>query len=123
MKLILLTGALLIACATAQATLTPTLNVTTNTNLKNETMVVAKRLAAKNLTEVVVIAMKLQVECQQIKSQDVCEGVRTILAVLDQRVASLPKSSDEGSIAFLKGLMEGVDEANQVVIAKIDNES
>ena len=39
---------------------------------EKETAIVAKRLASKNLTEIVVNAMKLQIECQQDHNKDVC---------------------------------------------------
>jgi hypothetical protein len=79
--------------------------------------IVSKRLASKSLTEVVVIAMKLQLECQQLNSQDVCEGVKNILNELDSRLAGIPPTDQNTSIAFVKGLMEGVSEANQAVMA------
>lgn len=84
----------------------------------NESNAVAERLASKDINEVVVIAMQLQLECQQLKSQDVCEGVGNILAVLETRLSSLPADHDN-SVFFVKGLIEGVNDANQAVIARL----
>jgi len=114
MKLILLTCALLIAACVTQASATSAADEKQN----KATNVVAKRLASKDINEVVVIAMQLQLECQQLNSQDVCEGVRNILAVLEERLASLPATHDN-SVSFVKGLMEGVNDANQAVVARL----
>jgi hypothetical protein len=115
MRPILLISALFMVSTMTQAS--PL--VETGDNQNSQHTVVAERLASKNLTEIVVIAMQLQMECQKLNSQDVCGGVKNILAVLDKRLASLPAASDETSIAFVKGLMEGVNDANQAVIAQL----
>lgn len=115
MKCILLAGAMLLTCATAQATQTTTKHDDQSAGIN----IIADRLATKSLSDIVTIAMQLQLECQQINSQDVCGGVKSILTVLDGRIASLPKSYDEASLAFLAGLMEGVDNANKETLGRI----
>ena len=107
---------MLFACATTQAT--PT--ATEHNNLSMGISIIADRLATKSVTDIVTIAMKLQLECQQFNSQDVCGGVKSILAVLDARIASLPKSYDNSSVAFLEGLMEGVNDANLETFSRIN---
>lgn len=116
MRCILLAGAVLFACATTQAT--PI--ATGHNNLPKGMSIIADRLASKSLTDIVTIAMKLQLECQQLNSQDVCGGVKSILAVLDARIASLPTSYDDSSVAFLEGLMEGVNDANLETFGRIN---
>ena len=115
MKKLLLASAILSTCVTAHSTTT----VTANDTLSEGTKIIAKRLASRNLTEVVVIAMKLQIECQEFNETEVCEGVRNILTVLDARVASLPNPSEDPSVAFVMGLMEGVNDANRETIGNI----
>jgi len=115
MKPIFLACALIFLCAVAQANSSSGVSK----NPKNESNVVAERLASKNINEVVVIAMQLQLECQQLNSQDVCEGVKNILAVLDTRLSLLSETRDT-SVSFVKGLMEGVNDANQAVIAQMN---
>lgn len=115
MKCFLLTITLLLLGVTTHAsTLASAID-----DQNNEFNIVAKRLASKNLTEVVVIAIKLQLECQKFNSQDVCEGVRNILDVLDNRLVSESSELTDISIAFLNGLMEGVSDANHDVIARL----
>lgn len=116
MKRILLLSTLLISSTMARAI--PT--ITEYDQLPTGMNIVAKRLASKNITEVVVIAMKLQMECQKLNSRDVCEGVKNILTVLDARVTSLPRHDEDPSITFVKGLMEGVSDANQKTIGTIN---
>jgi len=109
MKHLLLTLTFLFTCVTVQAATT----AANYDHLPHGTKIIAKRLASNNLTEVVVIAMKLQLECQQLSDKDVCDGVRNIVAVLDARIASLPKPIKKKSVAFVQGLRDGVIEANQ----------
>ena len=116
MRCILLTGAVIFTCATTQAT--PI--ATEHNNLPKGISIIADRLAAKSLTDIVTIAMKLQLECQQRNSLDVCGGVKSILAVLGARIASLPKSYDNSSVAFIEGLMEGVNDANLETFGRIN---
>ncbi|AEP31443.1 hypothetical protein GNIT_3349 [Glaciecola nitratireducens FR1064] len=111
MKLLLLTCALLFIGG-----IVPSYAAVEHQN--NESNAVAERLASKDINEVVVIAMQLQLECQELNSQDVCEGVGNILAVLETRLSTLPADHDN-SVFFLKGLMEGVNDANQAVIARL----
>jgi len=111
MKYAVLTALLFWANISAQA-LTP---VSNSNLLPHQIDVVSNRLASKSLSELAVIAMKLQMECQQRNNQDVCGGVRNILAVLETRLASLPPSKHDSSRAFVKGLMDGVKEANAKV--------
>jgi hypothetical protein len=115
MKSILLACALLFLSAMAQANSSSG----ASNSPKSESNAVAERLASININEVVVIAMQLQLECQQLNSQDVCEGVKNILAVLNTRLSSLSETRDT-SVSFVKGLMEGVNDANQAVIAQLN---
>lgn len=111
MKLLLLTCALLFIGG-----IVPSYAADEHQN--NESNAVAERLASKDINEVLVIAMQLQLECQELNSQDVCEGVGNILAVLETRLSTLPADHDN-SVFFVKGLMEGVNDANQAVIARL----
>lgn len=114
MKPTLLACALLFLSAVAQANSSSSAIKSPN----NQPNAVAERLASKNINEVVVIAMQLQLECQQLNSEDVCEGVKNILAVLNTRLSTLSETHDT-SVSFVKGLMEGVNDANQAVIAQM----
>lgn len=115
MKFILLAGALLAISSTANATQTTTKHDLQPAGIE----IVADRLASKSVSDIITIAMRLQLECQQVNDEDVCGGVKSILTVLDGRIASLPKSYDEVSLAFLAGLMEGVDVANRHTLARL----
>tara|TARA_R110002124_G_scaffold97838_2_gene243034 strand:+ start:298 stop:651 length:354 start_codon:yes stop_codon:yes gene_type:complete len=111
MKLLLLTCALLFTGGIVPS-------YAADEHQKNESNAVAERLASKDINEVVVIAMQLQLECQELNSRDVCEGVGNILAVLETRLSTLSAEHDN-SVFFVKGLMEGVNDANQAVIARL----
>lgn len=120
MRCILLTTALFFTCTTIQATPILASTPTEHNKLSKGISIVADRLAAKSLTDIVTLAMKLQLECQHFNSLDVCGGVKSILTVFDSRIASLPKSYDDTSVAFLVGLVEGVNDANLVTLDRIN---
>lgn len=90
--------------------------------LPHELRVIANRLASKTISEVAVIAMKLQIECQQRNNADVCTGVKNILAVLEARIAGLPSSDKNASLAFVQGLIDGVKDANMRSIPSLNQD-
>lgn len=116
MKYIVIASTLLFSCFCSQLKASDSVN---EPQLSAQN-IVSERLAAKSLNEIVVLAMKLQLECQQLNSSDVCNGVKTILAVVDERLAMIPSAKEDTSTAFLKGLLEGVSQANQTILVQLD---
>lgn len=91
----------------------------TDSVFSDKTIAIAERLGANSISEIIEIVLKLQIECQNKNSVDVCEGVANVLAVLDYRVSSDAEQFDAKTIAFIHGLMEGVTDANQKVITHL----
>ncbi|MBT0585288.1 hypothetical protein [Alteromonas oceanisediminis] len=115
MKLRLVVGVLITLCFSANATQTSNQQSLKPANIG----IVADRLAEKSVSDIITLAMRLQLECQQVSDEDVCGGVNSILAVLDERIESLPASYSKVSLAFLSGLMDGVKNANRDMLSRL----
>lgn len=83
--------------------------------LKKASPIIAKRLASKEISEIIEIVLKLQMECQQEGSKDVCDGVLNVIAVLQERVTRIEENIDTETLAFIDGLISGIYEANQAI--------
>jgi len=109
MKTLILSTILIFSSFLAQA---QTIKESTKA-VKAENTVIAKRLANKNISEVVELVLRLQMECQQDRNADVCDGVINVVNVLEYRLKNAADSMNDDTLAFIQGLMEGVLNANK----------
>jgi hypothetical protein len=109
MKILILSVTLIFSSflAQAQTVSEPSKALTVENN------VIAKRLANKNISEVIELVLRLQMECQQDRNADVCEGVINVVNVLEYRLKNAADSMNDDTLAFIQGLMEGVLNANK----------